>query len=613
MPTHKNLRKIASLFILLNRTNTASIKQNIFNIASMKKTYATLFTLFTFFTFVSAQDSNVTVIGSGEGNNKTNAVNQALRNCIEKSMGAFLSSNTTVTNDSLVKDEIITIASGNIVSYEVLSEVNENENYKATVSAVISPEKLVTSLKSKGFNFELNGGVYAQNILKEEFYSKQEEPALNNFLTAWDKIPFFDFDIKITEPILHKYSSDVMFDKNAEFPKYYNESFSTIFDAYIKHNINVSNVSKRQLRYDNVRECYDFHLNNVPKNVATMYTIYALFIPKITDNYLSFVNSFCKLLNSIAIKNVDEYKQQHADYLALAFPMKYISGSGLDASKFNNAKWDNNYQTLVFYLRNTQIKTVYDKLSEMIKFKSTGLNFHSAQVDDKTIREQLNKGYEMTPTYGFICQYCGDFSYDMRAKNNANNYYVYPYYKNNGTETFIFQTSVLPLFYSLDELQKLKKIEFKSELASAPSESVNKEPTAEDSKKKEKEFASSQLAAMIDSMNQKTTDKNEMIYKTEEVTVKPDQDKEKFIEYYTKNKKYPSEAKEKNISGNVLVSYIIEKDGRITNTKVVKSVGGGCDEEAIRFMSSMPKCTPAEKDGKKVRVMKIGAFNCSPN
>src|SRR5438093_11493488 len=89
--------------------------------------------------FVLAQDSNVTVIGSGEGNTKTNAVNQALRNCIEKSMGAFLSSNTTVSNDSLVKDEIVTIASGNIVSYDIISEITKNENWLVTVSAIISP------------------------------------------------------------------------------------------------------------------------------------------------------------------------------------------------------------------------------------------------------------------------------------------------------------------------------------------------------------------------------------------------------------------------------------------------------------------------------------------
>ena len=129
------------------------MKLNIFNIATMKKTYATLLTLLTLYTSVLAQDSNVTVIGSGDGSTKTNAVNQALRNCIEKSLGAFLSSSTTISNDSLVKDEIVTIASGNIISYDVLSEINNKENWNVTVSAIISPEKLITTLKSKGYNF----------------------------------------------------------------------------------------------------------------------------------------------------------------------------------------------------------------------------------------------------------------------------------------------------------------------------------------------------------------------------------------------------------------------------------------------------------------------------
>ena len=93
------------------------------------KTIFIVIITFLFYDVCIAQNQVINVIGTGIGTDVTSATNQALRNCIEKSMGTFLSSSTVVLNDSLVKDEIITIASGNIVSYEILSDVEAKEKY----------------------------------------------------------------------------------------------------------------------------------------------------------------------------------------------------------------------------------------------------------------------------------------------------------------------------------------------------------------------------------------------------------------------------------------------------------------------------------------------------
>lgn len=66
--------------------------------------------------------------------------------------------------------------------------------------------------------------------------------------------------------------------------------------------------------------------------------------------------------------------------------------------------------------------------------------------------------------------------------------------------------------------------------------------------------------------------------------------------------KYPTEAKEKGIEGVVYISFIVEKNGTITNVKVVKGIGGGCDEEALRVTKEMPKWLPGKNKGKPVRV-----------
>lgn len=65
---------------------------------------------------------------------------------------------------------------------------------------------------------------------------------------------------------------------------------------------------------------------------------------------------------------------------------------------------------------------------------------------------------------------------------------------------------------------------------------------------------------------------------------------------------YPSLAKEVGITGIVYLEFIIEKDGSITNIKVLKEINGGCGEEAGRVVNIMPKWKPGKQNGRPVRV-----------
>ncbi len=75
-----------------------------------------------------------------------------------------------------------------------------------------------------------------------------------------------------------------------------------------------------------------------------------------------------------------------------------------------------------------------------------------------------------------------------------------------------------------------------------------------------------------------------------------------LLEYLAKNIKYPTEAKENKIEGKVLVEFIVEKDGSISNTKIVKKAGYGFDEETLRVIKAMPNWKPGKQNGKPVRV-----------
>ena len=77
---------------------------------------------------------------------------------------------------------------------------------------------------------------------------------------------------------------------------------------------------------------------------------------------------------------------------------------------------------------------------------------------------------------------------------------------------------------------------------------------------------------------------------------------EAMIEFLSNNIKYPAEATEKGIEGRVIVNYVVEKDGSISEVQIVRGVDPMLDSEAIRVVESMPNWKPGKQRGKEVRV-----------
>lgn len=75
-----------------------------------------------------------------------------------------------------------------------------------------------------------------------------------------------------------------------------------------------------------------------------------------------------------------------------------------------------------------------------------------------------------------------------------------------------------------------------------------------------------------------------------------------LMKWLQDNMKYPKEAQDAKQQGRVIVSFVVEKDGSITNVRVVKSVTPALDEEAIRVVKAMPKWNPGMQNGEPVRV-----------
>lgn len=77
---------------------------------------------------------------------------------------------------------------------------------------------------------------------------------------------------------------------------------------------------------------------------------------------------------------------------------------------------------------------------------------------------------------------------------------------------------------------------------------------------------------------------------------------EKLFEYLNKNIKYPRIANENNIQGRVYVTFVVDKEGKVTEAKVLRGIGGGCDEEALRVVKNMPEWKPGRQNGRSVKV-----------
>ena len=75
----------------------------------------------------------------------------------------------------------------------------------------------------------------------------------------------------------------------------------------------------------------------------------------------------------------------------------------------------------------------------------------------------------------------------------------------------------------------------------------------------------------------------------------------KMMEFIQKNIKYPMMARESDIQGRVFVNFVVEPNGTITNVTVMRGIGGGCDEEALRVVQSMPNWKPGKQRGSAVR------------
>lgn len=140
----------------------------------------------------------------GEGNTRNEAINDALRSGLEQVYGTFISSDTRILNDKVIKDEIVSLSSGNVTDYKVLTESNVGNTWIVTLEGGFSQQKLAKYVESKGGAITINTSVYAQNekirLAREEAAKKiEKQKHLQAELMAPSCI---DYVVRVSEPLL---------------------------------------------------------------------------------------------------------------------------------------------------------------------------------------------------------------------------------------------------------------------------------------------------------------------------------------------------------------------------------------------------------------------------
>jgi len=110
------------------------------------------------------------------------------------------------------------------------------------------------------------------------------------------------------------------------------------------------------------------------------------------------------------------------------------------------------------------------------------------------------------------------------------------------------------------------------------------------------------VAAPIAKDNSKITEEEEKPFQVVEQMPQFPGGEAEMMKFIKANLKYPVIAQEMGVSGTVIVQFVVGRDGKISRIKVMRGIGSGCDEEAIRVLEKMPAWNPGKQGGKPVMV-----------
>jgi hypothetical protein len=358
----------------------------------MNKVFSILFFVICLTGYSQKVNKSVSLVVTGEGNNLEEAKQNALRMAIEQAFGVFVSSNSQILNDNLVKDEIISITNGNIENYELISQLVYPNGYcTITLKALLSIDKLSSFIENKGYQIDYKGENYALNLKNIELNKINENKVISNLENAISGFlnNIYSYKIKAEEPIFLKEDQYLITIHSQVIP---NDNFEKLITYVTK---TLKQLSLTQKEIENLKgynfpvydfEYIDLYSNTISINFRNEYNkdFFIRFIEKLEEHaYNIKITDGNKTLSSIETNINLNDKKRWDDY-----KKNYSAFTCIKSKKYN----ENNVKPIDLSLLKINSCSILDKekyflfsLNELSKIKSfnviNGLNHDSTVID----------------------------------------------------------------------------------------------------------------------------------------------------------------------------------------------------------------------------------------
>jgi len=167
---------------------------------------------------------------------------------------------------------------------------------------------------------------------------------------------------------------------------------------------------------------------------------------------------------------------------------------------------------------------------------------------------------------------------------------------------FLFSTSSFDRILAQTTSQVGTNDPVNSALANADSKTSGQPQTQTGKQEPQKQQVKQVKYAAPVELDSKTTSNGEPCYKVVENQPSFKGGQDGLVKFLMENIKYPPDAIAKGIVGKVFVAFVVMADGSVTDVKIIRGIGNGCDEEAMRVVKMMPKWNPGTVKGKPVNV-----------
>jgi len=147
----------------------------------------------------------VSLVTTGYGITKDDAKQMALRDALEQAFGVFISTNTKISNDDIISDEMTSLSNGNIQDFEVLSELKSSENqWLITLKSTVSITELTSFVNNNvtGVNAKFKGNLFAFNVNQQILNEQNEIKAIKKTCETVKMLAenSFEYNISAFEP-----------------------------------------------------------------------------------------------------------------------------------------------------------------------------------------------------------------------------------------------------------------------------------------------------------------------------------------------------------------------------------------------------------------------------